>query len=192
MLVNIVMMLNPTYQGRLLAAHPNNPKDSLHKSVILVVNHSELMSIGLQLNRPVTDLTLQTVAETIGIWYEGDDVVYSGGNVGPNKIHVVHSMDWHSKTTVRLNDEIGVTNDISVLMALSRNEGPEFFRACAGYRFWDMGMLDKEIQARGTDHAERQWETAPATIENIFCYHGAGQWSNTVNTSVASQINNWF
>ena len=186
------MILKSTYQGQLLVAHPHNPRDALYRSVILVVAHSDIMSVGLQINKPIAELTLQKVADTIGVWYSGDEVIYSGGNVGLNKIHVIHSLDWIGTTTVKLNEHVGVTNDISVLAALSAGEGPEHFRACAGYRFWDLNLLDSEISNRGTADSAYRWEVAPATIENIFCLDGARQWENTVADSVSNQVSNWF
>lgn len=186
------MILKSTYQGQLLAAHPHNPRDALHRAVILVVAHSDIMSVGLQINKPIAELTLQKVADTIGVWYSGDEVIYSGGNVGLNKIHVIHSLDWMGPTTIKLNEHMAVTNDISVLAALSEGEGPEHFRACAGYRYWDLSLLDDEIDNRGTVDSDYRWEVAPATIDNVFYLDGARQWENTVADSVSNQVGNWF
>ena len=59
-------MTKQRYQGRLLVANPSNPKDELTQAVILVVTHTDAMAVGLQINNPHEDLTVDRVAENSG------------------------------------------------------------------------------------------------------------------------------
>lgn len=184
-------MSKKKYPGYLLVSNPNNPRDELSKSVLLVVNHAGNLGIGLQINNPLTDVDLQTVAENIGMDFPTNDPVWYGGNVAVNKIHVVHSNDWKGMTTVKLNDEISVTNDISVLAAISRGEGPRFYRACAGYWIWEDGRLDQMLDPKNTEETHK-WEIAPATVTSVFNGEGPDQWRIALEKAAKYQVDVWF
>jgi len=184
-------MNETNYQGYLLASNPANPKDDLYGSVIIILNHSEKITVGLQLNNKVHDVDLQGVAHGLGIAYLGNDPVYYGGNMATNKLHVVHSLDWMGLSSVKVNDHLAVTNDISIIAAISRNEGPEYFKACAGFWMWETGHLDLQMDPKAQNVVHR-WEAVPATVENVFSYEEADQWYKVLEDSARYQINNWF
>lgn len=182
-------MTNKNLQSHLIAANPANPRDEMDQAVILITNHSVKLSVGLQINRVIPDLTLTTVARDLGIWYEGDCPIYHGGNNSRNKIHVVHSNDWSSLSTVIINEELSVTNDISVLAAISRGEGPEHFKPCAGYWTWEEGDLDLQVSDPRSSH---KWETVPATAANVFGSDGSEQWRSVLEASAKLAVDVWF
>lgn len=185
-------MPKKNYQGCLLVANPSNPKDELSKAVILLVSHHPTKSVGIQINNPLTDLDLQTVSNNIGIDFEGQDPLWYGGSIGSNKIHVVHSNDWAGLSTVKINDEISITHDISVLAALSRGEGPKQYRACAGYWGWEAGDLDQQLDPKQADKVSHKWETLEATLENVFEGEGPDQWHKAIEESTKNQVNAYF
>jgi len=176
--------------GELLIANPLNPKDGLDHSVILMLADSPHLSVGLQLNRQHPDLPLSEVFIQTGLWYDGNDPLYIGGNMNTNKIHVVHSLDWSGLSTIQLGDNLGLTSDISVLAAMSRGDGPELFRACAGVWLWDDNALAQQLNPR-SDSLHR-WETAPATLETVFSCDELAQWHKAIEHSAATQVSAWF
>jgi len=184
-------MTKKKYLGHLLVANPNNPRDELSKSVMLLVTHNQQTAIGLQINNAVDQLNLKTIAERINIQYLADDPLYHGGNMSPNKIHVVHSSDWTGLSTVSLTDEISVTNDISVIAALVQGIGPQYFRACAGFCAWSDGKLDQQLNSKYQDDPYK-WEIVPATIENVFGSDGVEQWRSAIDESAQFQVGNWL
>jgi putative AlgH/UPF0301 family transcriptional regulator len=185
------MTLKKKYPGHLLTANPNNPRDELTKSVVLVVSHVENLAIGLQIDNPLEDIDLQTVARNIGIEYNKPDLLYYGGPHNNNKIHVVHSNDWQGLSTVQLNDTLSVTNDISVLAAIAADEGPEYYRACAGFWRWENGLLDQQLDPRFRDDPHK-WEICPPTLENVFSSEGPDQWRICLDDSARYQVSAWF
>jgi putative transcriptional regulator len=186
-------MIKKTYQGQLLAAHPGNPKDGDHTAVVLVITNKDNITVGLQVNQTMENPPLSTICHNIGIDYEGLDPLYFGGQISQNKIHVVHSLDWQGLTTVKINSEIGVTNDISILAAISRGEGPEYFRACVGYWLWEHGRFEQQINPKEYPSKEiHRWESVPATIENLFSTTDEEQWRSILEASARQQVANWF
>jgi len=184
-------MTKKRYPGYLLVANPNNPRDELSRSVILVANHTADVAIGLQINNPLEDIDLQTVAQNLGMDFDKNAQLWYGGNMNTNKIHVIHSNDWKGLSTVKMSDEISVTNDISVLAAIARGEGPEHFRACAGYWIWSDGRLDRMLNPREKEDPMK-FEITPATIESVFDGEGPDQWRSVLDKAAKYQVNAWF
>lgn len=186
-------MSTKNYQGQLLASHPGNPKDGDEKSVVFVVSHLNDVCIGLQINHQMPAPSLASICQGMGIWYEGDEPLYWGGHISQNKIHVVHSLDWAGLSTTKITDEIGVTNDVSILAAISRGEGPEHFRSCVGYWLWEHGRLDQQINPKKYPSKEvHRWELVPATLESIFDSAGEEQWVSILEQSARQQVANFF
>ena len=182
-------MIKKSLQAHLLAANPNNPRDDLERAVILLTSHTAGISIGLQINRLVNNLTLPSVAHNLGVWYQGDDAVYYGGNSGANKIHIIHSSDWSGPTTVNINEDISISNDITILAAISQSEGPELYRACAGHWVWENGDLTRQLEDRDSLH---KWEPVPVSLDNIFSSDGDQQWRSILEESARHQVALWF
>jgi len=184
-------MSKKKYPGYLLVANPNNPRDELSRSVILLLSHTDDISVGLQSNNPMTETDLRTIANNLHMDYHADDPLYYGGNMSINKIHVVHSPDWQGLSTVQLNNEISVTSDISILAALSRGEGPQQFRACAGYWFWGENRLNKQLDPRWKEEPHK-WEMTPGTLENVFTEDGPDQWRCALDEAAHYKVNAWL
>lgn len=174
-----------------MVANPLNPRDNLHQGVILIVSHTRDLSLGLQINRQLWDINLSDVAEQAGVDLVLDDPLYLGGPMNPNKIYVIHSTDWQGLTTIKLNDSIAVTNDISALAALSKDQGPECFRACAGFWAWQAGQL--EAQLTSEKNSVHRWEIVNADRELVFELGSQqDQWQAGVAAAAREQIETWF
>jgi len=179
------------YEGYLLAANPANPKDELARSVILLLRHADDLAIGLQINRALTTPTLAEVSERNGIDIMQDEPLWYGGNIEERKIHVVHSTDWMGVSSMELTPEIAVTNDISILSAVSRGEGPEFFRACTGYWLWGEGRMNRMLDPHSTAEPMK-WLIVPATTETVFAEEGLDQWLLALDRTAEFQTANWL
>lgn len=187
------MSKNKSYVGNLLIANPSNPQDELDKSVILVVTHNESLSIGLQINRIQTDTNLSIVSQNLGIPFYGTEPVYYGGNISVNKIHIVHTLDWRGLGTVPISKQLGVTNDISILSAISQNQGPRYYKACAGYWLWEDGRLDIQLGSNSrTEEEPHKWEITSANVESVFEYNTDVMWDICLENIIKEKVNYFF
>jgi putative transcriptional regulator len=187
------MLAKKSYIGQLLVANPSNPKDNFDHSVILVVSYSDKASFGLQINKPMLHLTLKDIGDQLDLFIDSSEPIYYGGIMNADKIHVVHSNDWAGVTTVPVNDEISLTNDISILAAISAGEGPEYHRACAGFYFWEFDQMTAQIEAGPNSRVKHRWEYTTANIQNVFeSGHSLDQWHRVIRDSAQQQISAWF
>jgi putative AlgH/UPF0301 family transcriptional regulator len=185
-------MSQNNYIGTLAVANPNNPPDDLAKSVWLMVNHTEVSTVGLCINQIDPNNDLSTIANSLGINYYRRDPVFRGGDRNTSKVHIIHSLDWYSFGTVPLNDDIGITNDISVLMAIAKDEGPEYYRACAGFGIWEPGVFEQQLSSKIIKNNAYKWELIPATIENIFDIDYELLWETSIQTSIINRVKDFF
>jgi len=101
-------------------------------------------------------------------------------------------MDWFTKNTNRISDKIGISNDVSVLAAISKNEGPEFYRVIAGITKWEPGHLEGEILGEEPWNTTHCWSYTTATVETIFNFEDIDQWHKVISEASLLQVNNWF
>ena len=183
-------MTKKNFQGHLLVANPNNPRDDLEKAVILLIGHGVEKVFGLQINNPYDDLNVQNISSGIGIELVDDARIYRGGSNNMGKISFIHSTDWSGLSTTFITEHLALTNDISVLTAISRGEGPEFYRACAGHWLWDRNQLDQQMDPHTS--TRYKWEPVPATVETVFDSEGEEQWQTALEASARYQVSAWF
>lgn len=183
-------MLRKSLTGSLLVANPLNPQDNLSFGVVLIVSQSSRTTFGIRLNLPSKIVPLESVFKQMDLEYFGSEFLYTGGTTDRSKVHVVHSLDWSVPTTIRINDEIGITGDVSVLEAISEGIGPKNFRACSGYCVWDNKLLHQQVSKTELD-TTYSWEIAPATAELIFEYDKLDQWHRAIEESASMQSEQW-
>jgi putative transcriptional regulator len=198
-LVNIFMSIkltNNQYPGHLLVANPSNPLDELSKGVILLVSHTASLAIGIQINAMMTHMTLATVSDNIGLDITDprsrlDVPLHYGGMHGAHRVQVIHTSDWKGLTTVEINKDLCITNDISILAALSVGDGPSQFRPCAGFVTWEDNGLDHQLDNR-RDNETHRWEIAPGAADVVFDYNEDEQWRQSLFRAAHFTTAQWF
>lgn len=181
------------YQGYLLAAHPKRRDLSFRRAVALVIKHSDDFCLGLLLNKQIVDsITVQSVMENMGIVTDLDGPVYWGGPESSHRITVVHSLDWQSANTSEITENLGFSNDISVLTALASDRGPKYYRVIAGHVKWAPGELEGEISGETPWYLDDTWSWCPSSTELVFNYSGSDQWHQVISSSASYQVSEWF
>lgn len=176
-----------------MISNPSNPPDGADQSVQVLVSHTALGSVGIQINRVFPELDLQLVCDQQDIWYPNSEPIYLGGPVNASKIYVIHSTDWASATTVKLNDAISLTHDTSVLAALARGRGPGYFRACAGFWRWPHQSLQDQLTGIQTREPLHRWEFVSGTLQNVFrSGTGIAQWRHALSESARVGAKRWL
>lgn len=186
-------MIIQNYKGQLLASHPKRRDPFLRRSAVLIIDHDAAGAIGLQINkRYANNVSVSTVMNNLGMQITEDQPLFHGGAESPNRIHVVHSLDWTTISTIRLSNTIGVSNDISVLSAISEDSGPEHFRVVAGFTRWLPNHLEGEITGAAPWNITHSWSSAPVSIETVFELDDTDQWWGIHDHASKQQIANWF
>ena len=123
--------------GKLLIASPSMP-DYFHRSVIVVVEHSDEGAFGLVLNRPSETTVGQASPELVEVIGE-EHVLFVGGPVQPNAVTAIGEHLDPSDATKLIVGAVGMV-DLDEPPELSR------LRVFAGYAGWSAGQLDGELE----------------------------------------------
>ena len=141
-------MENVNLTHHFLIAMPNMADPYFSKSLTYICEHNEQGALGVVLTRPV-DLTLSALLEQIEIPTSEPHIaevrVHFGGPVQMDRGFVLHQPAGEWQSTLRVNDQIGLTTSKDVLEAVARGEGPEKFFVTLGYAGWAPGQLEHEL-----------------------------------------------
>jgi putative transcriptional regulator len=147
-----------------LIAMPGMADPYFSKTLTLICEHSEKGAIGLVVNKPI-DVSLGNLFEQVDIELQDEamrlESVYFGGPVLVDRGFVLHQplADWSS--TLKIDEDTGLTTSKDILEALAKGEGPSRVLVTLGYAGWAPGQLEDEIKRNG-------WLTVKADAHLIF------------------------
>ena len=143
-------MINENYKGKLLISSPEISDGVFYKSVILICEHDANGTMGFILNKPLINVSLETMWTNIG--YEKKNPYFNNGDVcigGPlasNAIFVIHSPEYFiDKKTIKVCEEISVTGTKEIIDDIQKGQGPRKAIFLLGYSGWTPGQLEDEI-----------------------------------------------
>jgi putative transcriptional regulator len=150
--------------GQLLIAMPAMEDPRFSHSVIYMCAHTPEGAMGLVLNRPLQqpsfdellrqlEVAPQPPARRIGLC--------AGGPVENARGFVLHTADWTSEGSLRVNNDLALTASLDVLKAIAEGGGPREGILALGYAGWGPGQLDAEIQ-------QNAWLSVPSDETIVF------------------------
>lgn len=179
--------------GQVLIAIPNTAHTAYTRSIMLVTAHWPSGSASCVINRPLRNgFNVGSLMRNAGIDYACNEPLFAGGPDEPNRIQFIHSLDWQCSGTKELNNELGITNEMSILSAIAGGDGPRLWRCVCGHRLSGPGHLEGELSGMDPWIPEHRWLTAPAGTDLVFNGLGDEQWINAINESSKLEIATWF
>lgn len=159
-------MNTPTanFTHHFLIAMPSMTDPHFARTLTYVAEHNEQGALGIIVNRPI-DMTLAALFERIELPLEaegfGAQPVYFGGPVQTDRGFVLHRPvgEWHS--TLRVNDEVGLTSSRDVLQSIGSSGEPREVLVSLGYAGWAAGQLEQEL-------VDNAWLTVAADVAILF------------------------
>lgn len=154
---------------------PQMADTNFHRTVVLMIEHSETGSLGLVLNRPST-VTLGELGEGQGIQVapqRTQDVVFVGGPVEPHRGFVLHeNAEIDERHEVVPGLYLSVTLDA---LAPLMTEPKRRLRFCLGYAGWGPNQVESEI-------AQGAWLFTEAAREPVLGLEPAQLWETTLRS----------
>ena len=146
-------------EGQFLVAMPNMGDARFENTIIFVCAHNDEGAMGFIINRAMANPSVTEFLKKLGLVSELDigkipsDVsqkeLHTGGPVEPGRGFVLHSPDYHSTTTLKVNGEVSLTATLEILRDIAVGKGPKDYFLALGYSGWGSGQLEDEIAANG-------------------------------------------
>jgi putative transcriptional regulator len=162
-------------KGRLLIASPALADSNFDHTVVLMLEHSDDVALGLVLNRP-SDAPLDEFLPAWGAAAADPSVVFLGGPVSPD------SAIGLGLTATPDGDDlvVGWIRVLGRLGTVDLGRDPtevrphvEMLRVYAGYAGWAAGQLESELQAGG-------WFVADAELDDSLTAEPQLLWRNVL------------
>ena len=154
--------MTESVSGKLLVASPSM-RDYFHRTVILVVEHSDQGAFGLVLNRP-SETTVGDASPELAELIGEDHVIHVGGPVQPNAVTAVGDHLDPSAATKLIVGSVGMV-DLDDPPELNR------LRVYVGYAGWGEAQLDGELE-------QEDWIVEDAHPDDPF--RGGDLWSGVL------------
>ena len=161
----ILMTLPPVnLTNHFLIAMPGMVDPTFSRSLTYICEHNDNGALGLMVNRP-SDMNLSSLFKRLNLPLTGRRVgrtaVLNGGPVQTDRGFVLHQPvgDW--KSTLAVEDRVGLTTSMDILEALGNGTGPEKILVTLGYSGWSAGQLEHEIM-------QNAWLTVEAEEQILF------------------------
>lgn len=160
--------------GQFLLAMPGISDDRFQRAVIFLIAHSDDGALGFVLSDPA-DLDAEDMLKRAGLSdeIEGGSLealdVLRGGPVEASRGFVMHSTDYMSATTIRVDDEIALTSTLDILRALASGNGPSRALLALGYAAWGAGQLEDELR-------ENVWLTVETEPQHVLRMEAADRY----------------
>ena len=150
-------MSYPKLTNHFLIAMPKLADPNFSHTVTLICDHNNEGALGIVINRPL-QLQLSELFEHLGMTASTPDIatsrVYAGGPVQMDHGFVLHKPIGHWESTLRVQDQVGLTTSRDILSAIANGEGPDKSLITLGYAGWGPGQLEQEI-------SNNAWLTVP-------------------------------
>lgn len=170
---------DPIQPGTLLIAPPAVQNNFWAKSVILITEHHERGSLGLMLNRR-SNLTTLEFSKQCGMELDLEGYVYVGGPVNQKSFCMLHSNDWSTSNTLKIDQRLSISSTPTLLEELKDGSRPTFLRLFVGLCGWAPDQLLSEYKGDPPFHHANSWLTFQSKYDIVFNYDGKEQWTQAL------------
>jgi len=128
------------------------------------VQHTTQGALGIVINRPVEDVPVTRLLDSLGLDSKGSDGtvrLFIGGPVQPQTGFIVHSAEYHRAGTIDIDGRVAMSTDPEVLRDIGHHAGPRQSLVAFGYAGWGPDQLDGELIMGG-------WFTVPEEPHLVF------------------------
>lgn len=150
--------------GQLLIAMPAVDDPNFDRSVILLCAHTDEGAMGIVLNQPLAKPSFDSLLNQLDVSPvppARQIQLCRGGPVDGGRGFVLHTADWTSDASLRVDDRLALTASLDVLQEIAQGGGPREGILALGYAHWGPGQLDQEMQ-------DNVWLSAPTDLPLLF------------------------
>ena len=150
--------------GQLLIAMPTMEDPRFARTVICLCAHSPDGAMGIVLNKPLEGLSFDDLLKQLDL----DPIpparrirLVAGGPVEGGRGFVLHTADWETEGSLKVNPDLALTASVDILKAIAGGGGPREGFLALGYAGWGPGQLEAEIH-------QNAWLNVPADEALLF------------------------
>ncbi len=159
------------------------------RSVVYLCEHNEEGAMGLIINKPMENLTVEGILKKLKISADDrdpairlDKPVFTGGPLAEDRGFILHSAQRTFTSSIRVSDNTVITTSRDVLESIGTASQPKNVLVALGYCAWEKDQLENELM-------ENAWLTTPANSNILFQTPIAERWREAAR-SIGVDIHN--
>ncbi|WP_392562591.1 YqgE/AlgH family protein [Orbus sturtevantii] len=153
-------------KNRFIIAMPTLSDILFNRSVVYICEHNRDGAMGIIINKPIHDLSVQTVLSRLDITpykscAELEQPVFIGGPLAEEQGFILHTPQTGFSSSIAISNDVMITTSLDVLKSIGSPQQPHNLLLSLGYASWGNMQLEYEI-------AQNDWLVADAKSEIIF------------------------
>lgn len=150
-------------QGSFLLSTSKMPDPRFREKLIYMCGHTDEGAIGLIVNNPLPDVTLDEILRTANIPLPDFELppIYLGGPVEMESGFLLYTADYQVENQLQVSATVCLSSDPQILQDIALQNGPNNYLFLLGYAGWGPGQLENELTDEG-------WLILPADDNIIF------------------------
>ena len=166
----------PGFTGQFLVATQDLEDPRFIRTVVYMIQHDAGGAMGLIVNRPLGDVPLADLLDSLGLKGKGTTgkiLAHYGGPVEPERGFVLHTAEYKIDGTSIVSGSIAITSQPEIIQAIGAGTGPRRSLFTLGYSGWAPGQLENEIKAGA-------WIVVPADESLVFDNQYEKKWERAM------------
>lgn len=141
----VIQHIDAIEKGTILVSEPYLGDPNFERSVILITDINAEGYVGFVLNRPVLEITIQSVLSEFNY---NDNAVFVGGPVEQNMLHFIYRSQTPFSGSIEVAQGLYFGGDFDELKKMMDADGlkEEDIRFFIGYSGWEKGQLENEFK----------------------------------------------
>lgn len=177
-ITEIMTDIHQNLTNHFLLASPHIDDGIFQQSLIYICRTDKQGTLGLVLNKPITETNLLSLFENLDIAVTMPDfhkkLPLAGGPMNPEVGFVLHTGQPVWASSFVITENVCITTSRDVLHSIASGNAVRHFELCLGHSSWVAGQLENEI-ARG------DWIVLPADLSIIFDTKAEHRWQKVVD-----------
>lgn len=163
--------------GHFLISTLQMPDPRFQEQVIYLCAHNDEGAMGLVINNPNFDITLQDILKGASLPVPDRELppVYMGGPVEMDAGFILYSSEYFNSHALEITPEIYLSRDTKLLLDISKDNGPEHYLFMLGYAGWGPGQLEDEL-------IDNSWLAVPGNFDILFNTPDENKWKLAANS----------
>lgn len=167
-------------KNHFVIAMPTLNDPLFHRSVVYICEHNRDGAMGIIINKPLVELTIQTVLSRLDITpfkacAELEQSVFNGGPLAEEQGFILHTPQTGFSSSIAVSDEIMITTSLDVLKSIGSNMQPKELFVSLGYASWGNMQLENEI-------VNNDWLVTQLNSDIIFNCPIEDRWQKAAQT----------
>lgn len=163
------------FVGNLLIAPPSVKGTFWYKTVVMITEHHQDGSIGLVLNKR-SSMTIEELGYKLGLELNIPGFIYQGGPISPKSLSILHSNEWKTKNTLKINEKFSLSSSDDMLPRFELGDMPRYWRVFSGMCGWAEHQLLSEVKGTPPYSHNTSWCTASSNLDLVFDTDNKEQW----------------